>query len=93
MKFSARAGPVAIPNFPREPREVLPVLSPAEAEGLPRVSWMLAGLSGGGQEVNMVISFGGGNGPVGVRVTETPATVTLTVHSQAVPARHSLPGE
>ena len=78
-------GPVGIPKFRREPREVLPVLTLAEAEGLPHVSWMLAGVSGGGHEVNMVITYGGGTKPVGVQVTETQATVTLTVCSKLFP--------
>jgi hypothetical protein len=64
---------------------VLPVLTPAQAEGLPSIRWLLAGISDGGRRVDMTIVYGGANEPVGVQVSRTAETVTLTVRGRRFP--------
>jgi hypothetical protein len=68
-----------------ESARMLPVLTSAQAEGLPPIAWLLAGIDDGGRRVDMTIVYGGGKQPVGVQVTQTAKGVTLTVRSERFP--------
>ena len=65
--------------------KMLPLLDPAQASSMPAVPWSLAGVTDGGRQVNMVITYGGATEPAGVQVAGTPAAVTLTVRSRNYP--------